>query len=246
MSMLNSVYVAWQSPETRAWHVVGNLQQRESGYVFNYTNGAMSSSKFVPFSGMDDVRKAYVSKELFPLFKNRLLSSRRPEYPHFIKWLGLKSEEANPIEVLGRSGGLRSTDQLQVFKKIEVDSNGTFEHFFFVHGLNYLSVSANQRASKLNVGESLQLCIDCQNPYDEFAVIIRADNPSEILGYCPRYFAKDIKLMLLDNPKSIQLTVEKISDDAPVNYRLLCKLTGSVSGDIALQMNQQDEFKHIA
>ncbi|WP_447406348.1 HIRAN domain-containing protein, partial [Clostridium perfringens] len=83
-------------------------------------------------------------------------------------------------------------------------------------------------------GEPLQLCIDSQNPYDEFAVIIRADNPSEILGYCPRYFAKDIKLMLLDNPKSIQLTVERISDDAPVNYRLLCKLTGSVSGDIAL------------
>lgn len=246
MLMLNSVYVAWQSPDTRAWHVVGNLQQRKSGYVFNYTKGALCSQKFVRFSGMNDVSETYVSEELFPLFKNRLLSPRRPEYPHFIKWLGLKSEEANPIEVLGRSGGLRSTDQLQVFKKIEVDSDGEFEHYFFVHGLNYLTESANLRVSRLNVGDSLQLCIDSQNPHDEFAVIIRADKPAEILGYCPRYFAKDIKAMLADDPKSIQLTVETISDDAPVNYRLLCKLKGKVSCTIASQINQQEEFQHIS
>lgn len=246
MLMLNSVYVAWQSPDTRDWHVVGNLQERESGYVFNYTKGALSSDKFTPFSGMSDVHEAYVSEELFPLFKNRLLSPRRPEYPHFIKWLGLKSNEANPIEVLGRSGGLRSTDQLQVFKRMEADSDGDFEHYFFVHGLNYLSEAANKRVSSLRVGDSLSLCIDCQNLYDECAVLIRADKPAEILGYCPRYFAKDIKAMLFENPKSIRLTVEQISDDAPINYRLLCKLAGTMSESVIKQMSQQAEFQHIS
>lgn len=246
MSMLNSVYVAWQSPDTRDWHVVGNLQERESGYVFNYTKGALCSQKFTPFSGMNDVHKTYVSEELFPLFKNRLLSPRRPEYPHFMKWLGLTSDEANPIEVLGRSGGMRSTDQLQVFKRIETDDNGNFEHYFFAHGLNYLCESANKRVSELKVGDTLRLCIDSQNLYDDFAVIIRADKPAEILGYCPRYFAKDVKLMLIENPKSIQLTVETISDDAPVNYRLLCKLSGTMSEVSIQQMSEQKEFQPIS
>ena len=124
MTNSNSVYVAWQEPDTRNWHVVGNLQERNSGYVFKYTKGALKSSKFTRFSGMNDVRETYVSEELFPLFKNRLLSPRRPEYPRFIKWLGFEDDSVNPIDILARSGGLRSTDQLQIFKKIEVDASG--------------------------------------------------------------------------------------------------------------------------
>lgn len=129
MTNTNSVYVAWQAPDTRDWHVVGNLQERKSGYVFRYTKGALKSTKFTKFSGMSDVRETYVSEELFPLFKNRLLSPRRPEYPSFIKWLGFEEDKVNPIDILARSGGLRSTDQLQIFKKIDVDSDGNFEHF---------------------------------------------------------------------------------------------------------------------
>ena len=118
MTNTNSVYVAWQAPDTRDWHVVGNLQERNSGYVFKYTKGALKSSKFTKFSGMNDVRETYVSEELFPLFKNRLLSPRRPEFPRFIKWLGFEDDSVKPIDILARSGGLRSTDQLQIFKKI--------------------------------------------------------------------------------------------------------------------------------
>lgn len=69
MTNTNSVYVAWQAPDTRDWHVVGNLQERKSGYVFRYTKGALKSSKFTKFSGMSDVRETYVSEELFPLLK---------------------------------------------------------------------------------------------------------------------------------------------------------------------------------
>ncbi|MCP6628862.1 restriction endonuclease, partial [Klebsiella pneumoniae] len=53
MTNSNSVYVAWQEPDTRNWHVVGNLQERNSGYVFKYTKGALKSSKFTCFSGMN-------------------------------------------------------------------------------------------------------------------------------------------------------------------------------------------------
>ena len=143
----------------------------------------------------------------------------------------------NPIDILARSGGLRSTDQLQIFKKIEVDASGKFEHFFFLHGLSYLNSMANDRVSELQPGENLRLCLDLQNEYDGDAVVVRADKPAEIVGYCPRYLSNDIKKMLLNDPKSVTLSVEKISDDAPHNYRLLCKLSGTLI--------LQDEFEGI-
>ncbi|EJW2475927.1 HIRAN domain-containing protein [Salmonella enterica] len=245
MTNTNSVYVAWQAPDTRDWHVVGNLQERNSGYVFKYTKGALKSTKFTKFSGMTDVRETYVSEELFPLFKNRLLSPRRPEYPSFIKWLGFEEDSVNPIDILARSGGLRSTDQLQIFKKIEVDSEGKFEHFFFLHGLSYLNSMANDRVSELEPGQILRLCLDLQNEYDGDAVVVRADKPAEIVGYCPRYLSIDIKKMLLNDSKSITLTVEKISDDAPHNYRLLCKLSGKLNSACQSTLILQDEFEAI-
>lgn len=245
MTNTNSVYVAWQAPDTRDWHVVGNLQERNSGYVFKYTKGALKSTKFTKFSGMTDVRETYVSEELFPLFKNRLLSPRRPEYPSFIKWLGFEEDSVNPIDILARSGGLRSTDQLQIFKKIEVDSEGKFEHFFFLHGLSYLNSMANDRVSELKPGQILRLCLDLQNEYDGDAVVVRADKPAEIVGYCPRYLSNDIKKMLLNDSKSITLTVEKISDDAPYNYRLLCKLSGKLNSACQSTLILQDEFEAI-
>lgn len=245
MTNTNSVYVAWQAPDTRDWHVVGNLQERNSGYVFKYTKGALKSTKFTKFSGMTDVRETYVSEELFPLFKNRLLSPRRPEYPSFIKWLGFEEDSVNPIDILARSGGLRSTDQLQIFKKIEVDSEGKFEHFFFLHGLSYLNSMANDRVSELKPGQILRLCLDLQNEYDGDAVVVRADKPAEIVGYCPRYLSNDIKKMLLNDSKSITLTVEKNSDDAPHNYRLLCKLSGKLNSACQSTLILQDEFEAI-
>lgn len=245
MTNSNSVYVAWQAPDTRDWHVVGNLQERNSGYVFRYTRGALKSPKFTKFSGMTDVYETYVSEELFPLFKNRLLSPRRPEYPQFIKWLGLERDNVSPIDILARSGGLRSTDQLQIFRKIEVDSEGGLEYFFFLHGLSYLNSMADNRVSGLKHRQVLRLCLDVQNEYDSEAVVVRTDGPPEIIGYCPRYLSNDIREMLMNDPKSVTLTVEKISDDAPHNYRLLCKLSGNLGATCKLSQSAEDEFSPV-
>ncbi|HGM4930315.1 hypothetical protein [Serratia marcescens] len=134
---------------------------------------------------MNDVAETYASEELFPLFKNRLLSPRRPEYPKFISWLGLDGANAEPIEILARSGGMRSTDQLQMFKRIEIGATGEFEHFFFAHGLGYMPASANERVSDLKSGDCLRLYLDIQNSYDNAAVLIRAYSPAENCGLLP-------------------------------------------------------------
>lgn len=246
MKEQNSAFLAWQAPDTKDWHVVGELEARANDYAFRYTQGALSSDKFIPFTGMEQLEKTYVSNDLFPLFQNRLLSSKRHEYPKFISWLGLDENQASPINVLGRSGAMRTTDKLQMFNKILVNDNGRFEHIFFAHGLGYLSDSAKSRVNSLTKGESLKLCIDCQNDYDNHAVIIRADAPSEIIGYCPRFMARQISLLLLDVESSLTICVEKLSSDAPANYRLMCRVSGTASKTLASNMMNQGEFNIIS
>jgi hypothetical protein len=241
----NSVFVAWKSQETKSWHVVGLLtekKQENSLFTFCYTMGAKPSSGFIPFSGMPELDKTYRSNELFPLFKNRLLSKRRPEYPILIKWLGLE-ENADVIDILSRSGGIRETDQLQVFQRVEFDENGSFEHIFFAHSLRYLAKEAQDRVSNLKKGERLLLPLDCQNSFDENAVIIRAENPDQIVGYCPRYLATDISMILRNDSSSIKVTVETVSQDAPTNYQLMCKLEGKIDKSQILSFMNQKEFQ---
>lgn len=245
METNKSVYLAWQAPDTRDWHVVGLLTESVEAYEFGYTYGAKKSEKFIPFSGMDDLNRLYRAKELFPLFKNRVLSPKRPEYPDFIQWLGLDKEKASPVAILERSGGLRGTDQLQMFKRFEIDVAGNFKYTFFAHGLGYLSASAANRVASLAHGARLYLCPDSQNDRDKNAIIIRAENPAEIVGYCPRYLAKTM-LMLLEEGDCVRLTVEALSDKAPANYRLLCKAEGQIHKGAVDKFMDDDEFQLIS
>jgi hypothetical protein len=242
METNKSVYLAWQLADSRDWHVVGLLTAYADKYTFNYTKGAAKSSKFRPFDGMETLDKEYISKELFPLFKNRLLSAKRPEYPRFIDWLGLKNDEISPIAILSRSGGQRGTDQLQMFNPIEIDQNGHFEYVFFAHGLGHLAPSAMARVSTFKQGEKLYLCLDKQNEHDKNAVIIRTESPVEIVGYCPRYLARTISLLFENKENKFGIAVETLSDDAPNNYKLMCKVTGTVCQQSAKDLMDDDEF----
>jgi len=240
----NAVYLAWQTPETKGWFIVGALTESESGYQFHYTKGSLNATNFVPFSGMEDLNKSYVSNDLFPLFRNRLLSERRPEYPNFINWLGLEGGEANPLNILARSGAMRGTDKLQMFRRIEIDEFGEYTHFFFLHGLGYLNKSAQKRVDELSKGDRLFLCQDCQNDYDPEAVLVRADKPAEIVGYCPRYLARDIN-RLLEYSEYMNVTVECSSSEAPTNYRLMCKIKGKLLPNGLANLPHPEEYEFI-
>ncbi len=243
METNRTVYLAWQAPDTRDWHVVGFLTELPGPtYEFGYTKGAEKSTKFMPFSGMDDLHRRYVSKTLFPLFHNRVLSPKRPEYPDFIQWLGLSSDDASPVAILERSGGLRATDQLQVFKRFEIASDGKFEYTFFAHGLGYLPESAKNRVTNLVPAQRLFLCRDVQNEYDKNAIIIRAENPAEIVGYCPRYLVKTMLMLLEQGETCVQVTVDALKDTAPENYKLLCKVKGAIDSKNVEQFMSDDEF----
>lgn len=228
--MCTSLVLVWRNPVDRTWVPVGKLKYQNNEYVFNYTKGARQAHKvsnFVPFGNMIEFGQTYNSKELFPIFKNRVLQKSRPEYKDYLTWLDITEETATPLLELARSGGIRATDSLQLFQ-IPENNNGFYEANFFTHGLRHLAPSYLERVNSLSPNDKLLLTKDIQNEYDPFALLIRTDDPPELVGYSPVYYAKDFSKLIKQNPiSSTTVTVQKVNLTAPVQFRLLCNFKTS-------------------
>ena len=219
-SAMQSLFIAWQDPESRLWYTVGRLTREEDGYRFVYTQGAKESPRFRYLGRMMDLHKEYYSKELFPLFRNRVLQTSRPEYPDYLQWLALEVRNNDPLLLLGRSGGKRATDSLCVFPEPEADSQGRYTVYFFSHGLRYLDVVNLEGINKLRAGDVLRLKPEDHNQYDRFALILETDESLKV-GYCPRYLNKELRRV--QEKTNIHLQVERVNQDAPLAFRLLCR-----------------------
>ncbi|WP_150050098.1 HIRAN domain-containing protein [Methylomonas rhizoryzae] len=217
---MNTLYIAWQDPQSRLWHTVGRLRREDNGYSFVYTQGALSTPNFKYLGRMLDLHRHYVSRELFPLFANRVLSRSRPDYPDYVRWLGADPKKNNdPLELLARSGGERATDELCVYPDPQVNVEGFCELFFFSHGLRYLNEAELQSLGNLKIGDRLSLVPEDGNIKDSFA--LRLENGEAIkMGYCPRYLNKDLREVLANT--HIDVSVARLNLDAPAQFRLLC------------------------
>ncbi|WP_375725036.1 hypothetical protein LXN10_06385 [Arcobacter sp. KX21116] len=224
--MKNKLILVWRNPNTRMWTGVGLLEYKNNKYYFNYTNGA-KIDKFIPFGQMNQLNETYVSDELFPIFKNRLLSKSRPEYEDFLSWLDIKKEENNDLLELARSRGIRATDELQLFPVPEKNEKGMYEVLFFSHGISHIAKHYLERLPKLKKNDRLLILKDIQNESDPLALALRTKNdPVELLGYCPSFFVDDFnRLFELNNTNNVQVVVQKVNLDAPLQLTLLCKLT---------------------
>ena len=219
------LYLAWQDPESRQWYPVGKLSSDEAIYRFVYTKGATLSKNFLPFGSMRDLYAEYKSRDLLPLFANRIISKKRLEYRDFLNWLDLREGEADPLVVLARTEGVRETDSLTVFPCPEPDQEGKYVVHFFSHGIRYLPDDARIRIGKLRGGDRLYLMLDPQNRYDGCAIALRTGDPTTIVGYCPRYISCDFLEILENNPDAVRVEVKRVNADAPIQLRLLCTLT---------------------
>jgi len=228
--MSNAVFVAWRSggDSTGHWGPVGRLERIPTGYRFVYTEGARKLEGFRPFPGLDELEAVYESRELFPLFANRLLAPSRPEYKSYLEWNGLDPDNPpDPIALLSITEGRRATDQLEIFPAPQPDNSGCFLIKFYLHGVRWMSPSAVERIQYLKPGESLGLLPDPCNQYDRNAVAVRTMEivGRHLIGYVPRYLAYDVRELCLScEPNAIQLTVERVNPNAPLQFRLLCRL----------------------
>lgn len=224
---MRSFFLIWQDPETRRWLPVGKLDQIQGHFVFGYTAGALVSSRFVPFGNLTAIRSVYVAETLFPIFANRVLSARRPEYRTYARWSGMDDIlSPDPLLLMARMGGSRATDALQVYPVPQRTSSGDYYSAFFCHGLSHLPDETQARSLKLIEGQRLFPMFDVQNPFDENAVALRTADPACMIGYLPRHVAPDIKA-LVQKSATLNVSVRRVNLDAPPQYRVLCEAVSS-------------------
>lgn len=219
-----TMYVSWRDPDSKSWFITGKLTKENSLYKFKYTKGS-NNKNFTPFEYMRDMFKEYVSKDLFPLFANRILTKHKEQYVKFKDWLGIEDED--PMLILSRGGGERSTDTYHLYPEPEKTPCGNYEAYFLVHGIRYLPEYAQKEVDNLVPGCRLHLMFDFQNQYHQEAVAIRTESTKTIIGYLPRYMASDFKDLVskTKDKMDIHLTVQKVNNDAPIQMKLLCKIT---------------------
>jgi hypothetical protein len=221
---VDRLVVAWQNPVTGgAITPIGLLDKTEQGYAFAYLRRAQTLPGFRPLLGLEDLNRRYESQTLFPLFRQRLMDRRRPDYTRYLKVLGLP-DGVDPLGEMARSGGRRAGDSLFVVPEPLIDAQGRTSTEFFVHGVRH-KAGAEARISTLRPGDRLGLRHEPSNPVNQRALLVTHDGDQ--LGYVPDLLV-DYMHTAREN-SDLAITVAQVNGpDAPPNLRLRAHVEGSV------------------
>ena len=227
--------VAWQHPEGGLIEPVGFVSHEDRLFRFAYIRNALSIEGFQPLLGFDDLRKEYVSEQLFPLFAQRAMDARRPDYPSYVASLGL-SGQPEPWEQIERSQGLRRGDTLQLVPEPEV-SLGELTYPFLVNGIRHVHEqplrlkSGDLRVSKdevestlrsLKRGSRLDLVPEPRNPKNTCAIVVVPSSGIPV-GWVPDLLADDIHRLMTST--DVHVTADQVNGpEAPSHLRLLARL----------------------
>ncbi|MEI6303347.1 MAG: DNA-binding protein [Betaproteobacteria bacterium] len=231
---MSTLFVAWQSPSpARAWFPIGRLDaEKDKAFVFHYTRGALDAQKqsgFEPLLSFPDFQSRYESNELFPVFKNRVLDASRKDFAEYLGWLDLDPTHADPIEILGLTGGERQTDSLEVFPKIIKHADRTFSCRFFLHGLRHVSAPAREKANDLAAGSPLRIAVELNNPTG-LAIQLQTDD-CYMIGWSPRYLVNDLIEVINAHP-DVSASVVRVNEfGAPLARRILVELKGRLPAE---------------
>jgi hypothetical protein len=237
---MNNLFVAWQQPGSGEWIPVASLERYDHGYRFFYTQGVLRAKNFRPVGGMDKLDFVYESTTLFPLFSNRIIGKSRPEFKDYLRWLGLDSMGNDPMAMLSLTGGIRGTDSIELFQPPSLDNDGQYSVDFFVRSLLHLSKNTIEHIVTLEPNSKLFFMKDCQNSFDPMALALRSDAPPVLVGYCPKYYTKDLGILLSNIESELQVRVKCINKDAPLNMRLLCSISAKAPKDFLPLGNEND------
>ena len=226
--------VAWQHPVERSISPVGFLTYDGSLYRFRYIRNALQVKDFRPLLGFEDLHCGYSSTELFPLFAQRAMDPRRPDYQRYVERLGLDGEPG-PWEQIARSQGRRQGDTLQLLPEPTLVGNA-LTGLFLVHGMRYthreprmldgrmVSVTRDQVEAVLaglTPGDELGLARESGNPVNPLALMVLGS--SVPLGWVPDLLVEDLQVLL--DRADVSVKVEHVNGpDAPWHLRLLARL----------------------
>lgn len=243
---MSTLFVAWQAPApTRAWFPIGRLDVESSDhFLFRYMRGALDAEKnsgFRPLVSFPDFKGRYESNELFPLFKNRVLDPSRKDFAEYLGWLDLDPQHADPIEILGLTGGERQTDSIEVFPKIVKRADRSFSCRFFLHGLRHVSASARETANELSADTALQVAVELNNPVGGLAIQLQTAD-GHMIGWAPRYLVRDLIDVINQHPE-VSASVVRVNEfGAPLARRILIELKGRLPADYEPMSGPQFEL----
>ena len=130
--------------------------------------------------------------------------------------------------MLALTGGVRGTDSIELFQSPAVTGNGIYTLEFYVRSLCHLPRAKVDNIETLNKGDKLFLMKDDQNSFEALALAVRTDTPAWFVGYCPKYYAEDLSVLLANKNSGLEVHVKCVNVDAPLNMRLLCSVTATV------------------
>ncbi|MCR6492724.1 hypothetical protein [Cellulomonas sp. P24] len=227
--------MAWQHPVDRGIHPIALLRHRGDEYSFRYVRAVLEVPDFRPLLGFGDLREVYTSDRLFPLFAQRALDPRRPDYQRYVSDLGLDPSDATPWEQITRSSGRRNGDTLQLFPVPHVVA-GQVSCSFLVHGIRHLPenrpvfdgvphpVTAGQIGDVLDglvPGAPLALVPEPTNANNPEAILVVAGEVP--VGYVPDLLVRD--LHRLREVTQVHASVIRVNGpDAPSHLRVLAEL----------------------
>ena len=226
-----SLFLCWQDLEnSRQWFPIGRLDAdaENSDYRFRYIGGARRAEQevnFLPLVGFPDMEWDYHSDELFPIFQNRVLSPKRPDFAEYLRALDL-GDDADPIVILSANEGRRLTDTFEVFPALVKKDDGSFVCRFFLHGGRHVSESAQVRLKLLEPGEELYLALEITNPRTTLAVQVQTTD-YHMIGWAPRYLVDDLTKAMAESPGEYAASVVRFNPQpAPSSQRVLVELSG--------------------
>ena len=229
-----TLFLAWQDKRetSRKWFPVARLDSDTEAplYRFRYTGGAEQARREADFPLLLEfphMKKDYLSPVLFPIFRNRIMSEKRPDFEKYISSLGLLPEAAGPMQILSVSGGRRVTDAYEVFPKIEKREDGSFTCRFFLHGWRHVNMEAQRRVRRLEPEENLYVTHELTNPVTGSAVQIQTED-YHMIGWTPRYLVEDLVAAKANSPKpNYSARVVQVNPmSAPSNLRVLIEMQG--------------------
>jgi hypothetical protein len=235
--------VAWQHPEDRRIEPVGFLSFDGHEYRFAYIRNACGVNGFRPLLGFDNMEQAYSSEELFPLFAQRAMDPRRPDYQRYVKRLGLEGEQPGPWEQIARSQGRRQGDTLQLFPEPIVHGD-ELTCLFLVHGVRHVhkkprilngqvvevtSAQVEEALVGLRPGDPLGIVPEPENDANPQAVMVMGSSAVPV-GWVPDLLVADLHRLL--SRADVSVTVKQVNGpDAPSHMRLLAQLSAAPAGD---------------
>ena len=241
---MKTLYLAFQDKKkSNLWFPLGRLDAdpQKPEYRFRYTKGAEQAQKKVGLPtelDFPDLKRDYYYGELFPIFKNRVMSPKRSDFKNYLEHLDLMEKNLDlvekidakklspeetefiSVEILAANGGRRVTDTYEVFPKMEKQNDGSFSCRFFLRGRQFVSREAQERIEKLKTNENLILKEKNDN------LVVQTED-KQMIGWAPRYLVNEFKAVFehtKQEPNYLANVVKINLQPAPSQQRILIEV----------------------